>query len=34
MMEYNGIRIGTFTFLYANDSSHKSELVHLENITM
>ena len=28
------IRIWASTFLYAKDSNHKSELIHVENITM
>ncbi|MBK6699300.1 MAG: hypothetical protein IPG55_05255 [Saprospiraceae bacterium] len=33
-MNSDRIRIWASTFLYAKDSSHKSELIHIENITM
>ena len=33
-MNSDRIRIWASTFLYAKDSSHKSELIHVENITM
>ena len=33
-MNSDRIRIWASTFLYAKDSSHKSELIHVENIAM
>ena len=33
-MNSDRIRIWASTFLYAKDSSHKSELIHVENITL